>query len=194
MKLPRRQFLQLAAGAAALPAVSRLAKAQAYTRTSILSFARASAIALITVAASGAVAQDFGTGLSAYKLHQYDAALASWWPLAAKGHADSQAALGYMYLKGFGVAQDNAMAAQFYAQAAAQGQVDAQYFLGTLFLYGRGVEQDYAHAHVLCELAMTRGVPQALWCRDEAIAHLDAEQLDKDYRRIAELYEKYESQ
>jgi hypothetical protein len=30
MKLPRRQFLHLAAGAAALPAVSRVAKAQAY--------------------------------------------------------------------------------------------------------------------------------------------------------------------
>src|SRR5262252_7647205 len=30
MKLPRRQFLHLAAGAAALPAVSRLARAQAY--------------------------------------------------------------------------------------------------------------------------------------------------------------------
>jgi tripartite-type tricarboxylate transporter receptor subunit TctC len=30
MKLPRRQFLHVAAGAAALPAVSRLARAQAY--------------------------------------------------------------------------------------------------------------------------------------------------------------------
>ena len=30
MKLPRRQFLHLAAGAAALPAMSRIAKAQAY--------------------------------------------------------------------------------------------------------------------------------------------------------------------
>jgi tripartite-type tricarboxylate transporter receptor subunit TctC len=30
MKLPRRQFLHLAAGAAALPAVSRMARAQSY--------------------------------------------------------------------------------------------------------------------------------------------------------------------
>ena len=30
MKLPRRQFLHLAAGAAALPAVSRVARAQGY--------------------------------------------------------------------------------------------------------------------------------------------------------------------
>jgi tripartite-type tricarboxylate transporter receptor subunit TctC len=30
MKLPRRQFLRLAAGAAALPALPRIARAQAY--------------------------------------------------------------------------------------------------------------------------------------------------------------------
>ena len=30
MKLPRRKFLHLAAGAAALPAMSRIARAQAY--------------------------------------------------------------------------------------------------------------------------------------------------------------------
>src|SRR5215471_13920292 len=36
MKLPhRRQFLQLAAGAAALPAVSRIARAQAYPARSV---------------------------------------------------------------------------------------------------------------------------------------------------------------
>jgi hypothetical protein len=30
MKLPRRQFLHLAAGAAALPAIARIARAQTY--------------------------------------------------------------------------------------------------------------------------------------------------------------------
>src|SRR5262245_4512744 len=35
MKLPRRNFLHLAAGAAALPAVSRIAKAQAYPSRSV---------------------------------------------------------------------------------------------------------------------------------------------------------------
>jgi hypothetical protein len=30
MKIPRRRFLQLAAGAAALPVMSRIARAQAY--------------------------------------------------------------------------------------------------------------------------------------------------------------------
>src|ERR1700730_12368632 len=35
MKLPRRQFLHLAAGAAALPAVARIARAQAYPARTI---------------------------------------------------------------------------------------------------------------------------------------------------------------
>jgi tripartite-type tricarboxylate transporter receptor subunit TctC len=35
MKLPRRNFLHLAAGAAALPAVSRVARAQAYPSRSV---------------------------------------------------------------------------------------------------------------------------------------------------------------
>ena len=35
MKLPRRQFLRLAAGAAALPAASRVARAQAYPARSV---------------------------------------------------------------------------------------------------------------------------------------------------------------
>ena len=151
-------------------------------------------LATATVVAGEAAAQDFSAGLSAYNLHHYDKAFAQWWPLAAQGHADSQAAVGYLYLKGLGVAQNDVTAATFYAHAAARGQVDAQYFLGLLYLRGRGVPQNYALAHVLCELAMTRGVPYALPCRDEAMAHLDVEQLDKDYHRIAELYAKYEPQ
>jgi Flp pilus assembly protein CpaB len=41
MKLPRRNFLHLAAGAAALPAVSRIARAQAYPTRPVRVAARA---------------------------------------------------------------------------------------------------------------------------------------------------------
>ena len=51
MKLPRRKFLHLAAGAAALPAVSRIARAQAYpTRP----------ITMIVPAASGSATDVIG--------------------------------------------------------------------------------------------------------------------------------------
>jgi hypothetical protein len=47
MKLPRRNFLHLAAGAAALPAVSRMARAQAYpTRIVLVIFSPAASMGL----------------------------------------------------------------------------------------------------------------------------------------------------
>ena len=39
MKLPRRKFLHLAAGAAALPAVSQIATAQTYVRIVMVGYA-----------------------------------------------------------------------------------------------------------------------------------------------------------
>jgi len=54
MRLPRRTFLQLAAGAAALPALSRIARAQAYpTRIVMCVFSPTPSMALTV--ASGPV-------------------------------------------------------------------------------------------------------------------------------------------
>jgi hypothetical protein len=54
MKLPRRNFLHLAAGAAALPAVSRMAGAQAYpTRIVMWLFSITGSMALTLAPRSG---------------------------------------------------------------------------------------------------------------------------------------------
>src|SRR5438445_1021833 len=60
MKLPRRQFLHLAAGAAALPAVSRLAWAQAYPTRPVR----------IIVAAAPGGANDMGARFMASRLSE----------------------------------------------------------------------------------------------------------------------------
>jgi hypothetical protein len=48
--------------------------------------------------------------------------------------------LGWMYLNGKGVAQDDAEAAQWYRKAAEQGFADAQNMLGWMYQNGQGVE------------------------------------------------------
>jgi tripartite-type tricarboxylate transporter receptor subunit TctC len=58
MKLPRRQFLHLAAGAAALPAASRLAWAQAYPARPvriIVGLAAGSSLDILTLTTSNGI-------------------------------------------------------------------------------------------------------------------------------------------
>ena len=56
MKLPRRQFLHLAAGAAALPAMSRIASAQAYPARPVR--------LIVPFPAGGAVEETFEPGMT----------------------------------------------------------------------------------------------------------------------------------
>jgi hypothetical protein len=53
MKLPRRQFLHLAAGAAALPAVSRVARAQAYPSRPVRMIGRCAGMSAFTESLGG---------------------------------------------------------------------------------------------------------------------------------------------
>ncbi len=46
-------------------------------------------------------------------------------PLAVKGHADAQYAVGYMYYYGYGTPQNDQLAFKWMQSAAAQGQHDA---------------------------------------------------------------------
>ena len=46
---------------------------------------------------------------------------------ADRGNADAQVSLGYMYLHGRGVPQDDALAVTWYRKAADQGNADAQF-------------------------------------------------------------------
>jgi hypothetical protein len=65
---------------------------------------------------------------------------------AAKGDAEAQYNLGYMYEKGKGVPADKARAAEFYRKAAEQGVDKAEYKLGVLYASGAGVKKDSKEA------------------------------------------------
>jgi len=61
---------------------------------------------------------------------------------ANAGDADAQAVLGYMYVTGDGVPQDDVEAVAWYLKAAEQGHASAQFNLGMMSYTGEGVPQD----------------------------------------------------
>jgi TPR repeat protein len=65
---------------------------------------------------------------------------------AARGDAQSQGMLGFLYANGKGVAKDLNQAAYWYRKAAEQGHADAQISLGLCYFKGQGVEKDEAEA------------------------------------------------
>ena len=92
-------------------------------------------VALVLLAASPVMAQDFDKGLAAAKRGDYATALRERKPLAKLGDTRAQHNLGLMYRKGDGVPKDDAQAMKWYRKAAEQGHTRAQFDLG-LGVYG----------------------------------------------------------
>ena len=89
---------------------------------------------------------DLQKGLGAYYRGDYQAALREWRPLAKQGNVLAQANLGNMYLQGFGVAQSDTEAVNWYRKSAEQGNADGQNHLGTSYKKGLGVVQSDTEA------------------------------------------------
>jgi hypothetical protein len=83
---------------------------------------------------------------AAYKRGDYATAIRELRPLAEQGNAKAQSNLGFMYIKGQGVPQDDAEAVKWYRRAAEQGVAQAQYTLGFMYSKGRAVPLDDAKA------------------------------------------------
>ena len=83
--------------------------------------------------------EDFYKGLSAYEAGNYKKAVKWYRQAAEQGVVEAQYNLGFMYVKGQGVAQDYKTAIKWYSQAAEQGDAKAQYILGLTYGLGKGV-------------------------------------------------------
>ena len=114
----------------------------------------------------------FRSGLSAYNSGDYTRAKSIWEPLAQNEDAASQAGLGFMYHRGFGMAVDDKKAAYWLRKAAEHGQPEGQFMLGSLYFYGQGVMQSYVQAFAWCDLAQDNGNADAGMCRDSALQSL----------------------
>lgn len=111
---------------------------------------------------SAAAVADYRDGESAWERGDFDAAFEAWLPLAEAGDAVAQNSIGYMYRRGFGIAQDEAVAARWYRRAAEQGLVEAMTNIGFMHDEGRGVERDWVQSYKWFVLASRRGIERAV--------------------------------
>ncbi|SFP98551.1 Sel1 repeat-containing protein [Nitrosomonas cryotolerans] len=73
--------------------------------------------------------------------------VAKWFRKVAElGQPFSQEALGTLYGRGDGVAQDFAEAMKWYRKAASQGNPKGQFYLGHLYLSGLGASKNLSEA------------------------------------------------
>jgi len=116
---------------------------------------------IVGLMAGQAFADDLEEGLKSYQAGDYPKAADFWKRAAEQGSAPAQAALGILYEKGQGVAQDAKEAVSWYQKAADQGNEAAQTNLGFMYERGLGVRQDLAQAVAWYQKAAARGVAEA---------------------------------
>ncbi len=122
---------------------------------------------------------DFNAGVAAYKKGDYATALREFRPLAERGDAKAQYALGVMYRNGKGVPQDDAEAARWYRKAAEQGNAKAQHNLGVIYSNGQGVPRNYAEAVGWWRKAAEQGVAEAQY--NLGLMYVNGEGVPRDY-------------
>ena len=171
----------------------RAAAAGALSGTTRVTWAALAVGAGVLLATSAARADQFARGLSAYNAADYQSAFEAWYPLADENDAKAQAAIAFLYLKGLGVQQDDARAADWYRRAAQLGRPEAQFFLGSLYYLGRGVPQSDRLAHVWCEIALAGGIAAGLDCRDAAAARMTGAEVRAAYRAAAKWLERQDA-
>jgi TPR repeat protein len=135
-----------------------------------------------------AAAQDFRSGLSAYDSGDYAQALGDWTGLAERGDPKAETGVGFLFHNGLGVARDDVTAAKWFIKAAEQGQAEAQFLLGSLFFFGNGVPRSYVSAYAWCEIAETNGQSDAEECRDAALEHMTAAEMQQSFKLVKEWF------
>jgi hypothetical protein len=127
-----------------------------FLRWSKLAIAVMTAVLLLQ---TGAYAQSFRQGVSAFNRQDYMQASRIFIPLAERGNPAAQTYLGFMFETGRGVPQNYTEAAMWYRRAAEQGDSLAQHSLGLLYDRGQGVPRDIVEASKWLNLS-TAGAPR----------------------------------
>lgn len=115
----------------------------------------------LLLGACAATSPEFEAGMKEFNGGNHLVALGHWRPVADKGDADAQHAIGWLYENGLGVTQDYKASAAWYEKAISNGHVGASLNLGNLVDNGRGVPKDYELAADLFQNAADAGFAEA---------------------------------
>ncbi len=108
--------------------------------------------------AMSTVLADYSEGMKALTGKDYKTAYQQFEPLAKRGHAEAQLALGRLYLSGWGVKKDSKVALSWYRKSAEAGNEWAQLALGEFYHHGGGgVIEDYKTALFWFRLSADQG-------------------------------------
>ena len=135
-----------------------------------------------------ALAQEdrFDAGVAANERGHFATALRAWLPMAEEGVAEAQNNVGNMYEKGLGVAQNYALAMQWYRRAADQDLAEAQLNIGLLYYYGYGVATNHREAVSWFRAAAESELPEAEYML--ALAYEQGTGIGLDYREARRLF------
>ena len=148
-------------------------------------------LALASLVALPATAQDFQKGRAAHNRGDYATALKQWRPLAEQGHAKAQYKLGSMYESGRGVPQDYAEAVRWFTKAAQQGHANAQFRLGLSYSQGQGVTKNIVQACMWWGLAASDGHLKADAFLDRAAKSMTPAQISEAKKLAREWWAKH---
>jgi len=98
--------------------------------------------------------------------------------------AESQFALGLMYVDGKGVDKDPTTAAQWFLKAARQNHIEAQYRLGEMYQNGIGVKPDTSEAKLWLSKAAGKGLDKASDALQEILRAEERNILDKELQSL----------
>jgi len=103
--------------------------------------------------------QTYDDAAAAINKHDYVAALRVLRPLADRGSPKAQELLGVMYLRGWGVPQNDVEAISWFRRAANQRAAGGEIWMGLMYRDGTGVQQDYVTAYMWLTLAAESNEP-----------------------------------
>lgn len=111
---------------------------------------------------------------------------------AARNEPQAYTLMGQIYAQGQGVAQDDAKAADAYAQGAALGDHHAQFQIGMMLLQGRGIKKNQDKAVSFLELAADKS--HALAQYNLALIYVEGVVRPQDFIKAAQYLEKAAAQ